>query len=930
MKSLGFFMAFLFAMPFTVLSQYYLGGQDPASVKWLQLRTENFRIIFPAENTRQARKLALSLETTYPIINSDLNAGKVKTDLIFHNRSVISNAMVAWAPRRMDFFITPPQDGYPQDWLTQLSIHELRHIAQISSLNKGFTKGLSYLTGQQGTAAVLGLFIPSWLMEGDAVAVETALSFAGRGRDPLFEAGLKAQLLEKGRYSYDKAYFGSYQDHVPNIYELGYQLVSESRMHYGPGLWNHVFSKTARKPYLLKPFSGAIKDVTGMGKNRFYKAMIDSISEKWQAEDTELHTTNAKVLVNDRYDYVSYQSPRKTSYGIALIKSSMDDIKRIVLLKDGKEKLAFTPGPLLQNVISANDSLIVWSEFVPDIRWSNQDFSQIVIGDLSSGKKRTLSRKTRYFAPAVNKNGDRIAATETDIYGLHSLLVLESNSGDVLFRLSSDSLFFSNPQWLTDQINVVVSVTGKGGNALWLVNSHTAEHKVLIPFMHTHVKAVGAFKNKVLVSAAWSGIQNLYSIDLKSNTIKQLSSSRFGADDGFVDEQGDLYLSEYTSDGWKPALLKSNEQISLSTDPFRPRKFEKAEILSQQFKYQFDSFDVDDSINQIKPYRRLSNLFNIHSWSPFYVEASSQESSPGLMLMSQNTLSTMVAEMGYKMDVNEETGKFVLNMSYYGLYPVITAGYSYGDRRGKAVIDGKLYNLYWWEQDWNLGMRVPLNFSRGKWNRGLQVASSVQQLQREMAAEVGLSFKEEFVTNLTYEVFLWNQTRRSVRDIFPRFGQSFRYIFRHLPFQSAQSQQMFVSGNLFFPGLMPNHGIRLYVANQLEQGALYSFGSYIRVPRGLNQFYQSDMFAFKADYAMPLMYPDLGIPTVFYLKRIWSSVFFDYLKTGRHYRTVGLELHSEWNVLQFPAPINLGGRISWTINGWVPEMIFGINFSSLY
>jgi len=332
---------------------------------------------------------------------------------------------------------------------------------------------------------------------------------------------------------------------------------------------------------------------------------------------------------------------------------------------------------------------------------------------------------------------------------------------------------------------------------------------------------------------------------------------------------------------------------------------------------------------RIKPYRRAKNLFNFHSWSPFYVEASSQEVSPGLMLMSQNTLSTMVAEMGYKMDINEETGKFVVNMSYYGLYPIISAGYSYGDRRGKAKIEGKEYNLYWWEQDWNLGMRVPLNFSRGKWNRGMQFASSVRQLHREMAPEVGLNFKEPSITNLNYELFLWNQTRRSVRDIYPRFGQSFRYIFIHSPFRVIPSQQYYLATTLFFPGLIPNHGLRLHGALQLSQNEI-GYGSYIRVPRGYQQFYSKEMKVMKLDYVMPLMYPDVGIPTVFYLKRIWSSVFFDYLNIGGHYRSAGLELHAEWNVLQFPAPIDFGARISYTNNGWIPEMIFGINFSSLY
>ena len=54
-------------------------------------------------------------------------------------------------------------------------------------MNKGFTKVLSYILGEQAPGGVLGLYIPSWFLEGDAVSTETALSNSGRGRTCAFE-----------------------------------------------------------------------------------------------------------------------------------------------------------------------------------------------------------------------------------------------------------------------------------------------------------------------------------------------------------------------------------------------------------------------------------------------------------------------------------------------------------------------------------------------------------------------------------------------------------------------------------------------------------------------------------------------------------------------------------------------------------------------
>jgi hypothetical protein len=93
-----FFLAVgFFCMALTSLqAQYYLTGEDPASVKWNQLRTTYFRVIYPQANKEQAWELAMLLDTIYQASNFDLSSKTVRTDLILHSHSVISNALVGW------------------------------------------------------------------------------------------------------------------------------------------------------------------------------------------------------------------------------------------------------------------------------------------------------------------------------------------------------------------------------------------------------------------------------------------------------------------------------------------------------------------------------------------------------------------------------------------------------------------------------------------------------------------------------------------------------------------------------------------------------------------------------------------------------------------------------------------------------------------
>ena len=162
-------------------AQYYTMGEDPASLRWNQINTDHFKVIFPEEFSSEARRTTYLLEFHY-----DQNAGYLehlprKIPVVLHNRSVRSNGFVAWAPKRMELVTTPPADSYPQDHMEQLVLHEFRHVVQVDKMNQGITRGLTWIFGEQAQGAVTGL-VPFWYLEGDAVDAETRLSLAGRGR----------------------------------------------------------------------------------------------------------------------------------------------------------------------------------------------------------------------------------------------------------------------------------------------------------------------------------------------------------------------------------------------------------------------------------------------------------------------------------------------------------------------------------------------------------------------------------------------------------------------------------------------------------------------------------------------------------------------------------------------------------------------------
>ena len=197
---------FLFLITISMISrgQYFVTGQDPASIKWKQINTNDFQIIFPQEAEKKALYVASLLEDLVEKGGKNLDWQPKKFSVILHTHSATSNGLVAWAPKRMELYTTSPQDNDAQTWLDHLTTHEFRHVVQLDKMEQGLTRLLNYVFGQQATAVVVGLYLPPWFMEGDAVCTETSLGFSGRGRSPEFEQELRAQIIEKGEFSYDK------------------------------------------------------------------------------------------------------------------------------------------------------------------------------------------------------------------------------------------------------------------------------------------------------------------------------------------------------------------------------------------------------------------------------------------------------------------------------------------------------------------------------------------------------------------------------------------------------------------------------------------------------------------------------------------------------------------------------------------------------
>lgn len=204
-----------------------------------------------------------------------------------------------------------------------------------------------------------------------------------------------------------------------------------------------------------------------------------------------------------------------------------------------------------------------------------------------------------------------------------------------------------------------------------------------------------------------------------------------------------------------------------------------------------------------------------------------------------------------------------------------------------------------------------------------------------------LSEYNEGMTKITGRFYFHNLFRMAYRDIYPRWGQVLDLRMVYAPFdKDLYSKLRYVRSVFFLPGFSRNHSlmIRAGYETQAPSGELL-YSNQTPYPRGYKNINSEKLFSLSADYTMPLFYPDLSIRSLFYLKRVRGSLFFDgatgwgisdynthtYREGPSDFGSFGGEMLADFSLLRFPFEISLGAS-----GGYIPVEKRGFIVPVLY
>lgn len=973
MKNLGNFIlraavsaAFLF-MSGHAAAQYYSWGTDPARLRWQTIGTDSLSIIYPTESEAAARRTMHWIETVKPYISYGYTHGPLKVPIVFHPENEETNGIVMYMPKRIEMLTTPATGGFSMPWMKQLVAHEYRHAAQYSNLNQGFIRILSYIAGQQGSALGL-LFVPLWMLEGDAVMSETQMSTFGRGVQPRFTIDYRAQgnIARQGR-NMEKWFCGSYRDNIPDHYHLGYQIVSYAYTKYGENIWNNVMRYGVRNPYVFATTAVPLKKLYGTSVKKLAAETFDDLAAWWDAQPQE-EDTSTPIYVSRPACFTTYEYPMAVDDNtLLMLKTDLATPTRFVFAdtRTGREQPAAFTGP-----VSTRPALfpmrreVWWSEYRRSMLFAEEVNSVLCYMSLDDLKPHTVNMEgigQNALYPTPSERG--LAWVEYDPDGTFSIVLHDGSRHSLPQFTEIHGLAYDNATRkyyfiATDDDGMHIGSLDVDGNF----------GRVTEPAYIT-LSDLRAADGVLYFGSIASGKDEAHCYDLAEGRQYRLTTSRYGSFSPAPIGRDALAMTTFSREGYIASTQAAAQQrIPVEYSPKPDDRLVPPRIKWDVVNLDTVRFTAADSLASHKKHaaRRYSkggHLFNIHSWMPlsFNPFEVSGEGLPtfnlGATAVSQNLLSDSEAALSYGWSRKE--GSYIMGTwKYYGLGVHLSLDAYYGGEQrvygvsmynhDTKTFERPDYDLNAAGRNWSVAAAatLPLYFQRGYRTRYLGITASysynnglVARTDRMDATTDIDSFKaagyKKGVHTMQFSAVFQDMARLAHRDFLPRRGMMFAAGYLLNPENRDFKDLVWLYGRGYIKGFAPQNVITVEASYQTAIGGfrhekIFSGLSSIStrlLPKGYTaaDIVNDNYIAAALHYALPLWCPDGGIPSVIYFKRIRLNVGLEYatfnapvyhvaqqkiIKDRRHIYSYGGDLTFDINLLRMPAAATTAVTVS--------------------
>lgn len=910
------------------------------TMKWQTIQTDDFEVVFPATIHHEGQRVARLLTTACEPISRPLGIKPKPISVIVNNQSAEANGYLQYMPRMSEWYITPAEELRSlgtTDWFETLTLHEYRHVVQYDKLNRHFTRLGTLLYGEMGRVGLM-YSVPSWFQEGDAILSETALSTGGRGRLPAFDMGIRTILLSGKDFTYSQAKCGTFRDFYPNHYHLGYLLCAHMRNNADLEVWNKVLTRTAKTSWWPWAFSHSLKKTTGLNEIQLYNQCMDSLKQDWKQEQSRLEVSQTELINKSiKRRYTNYSEPNQLGPGVYVMrKSGLDFSNRLITIDpSGKEqRLRYVSA----SRISASWHSIVWSSVREHPRWGKESWSEVYLYNIQK-KKLIRTRRSKYFAPALNANADQIAVIEygTDISC--RLTTLNTQNFNVISSFNAPpECFLRNPNWSEDGKTIAVSASCKKGVALWEVDIESGSWKQLTPFRDEPIDRPLYWKHFLLYQSSYGGIDRIFALNRYTGNEYVVFTPQYGAFNVNRAADGGLLVQIYGENGYDAARFAPDTSTWTLRDSLDAVNFSLWKTYTAQENGPvFTTDNQTDTVFQQKKYPWLRHAVNIHSWGLFTYEQDGMKN-PEWIVRSDNHMNTLSIEAGSRYLLNEKVFRHRLWFNWSKLFVTLSGGVDLGNMSYTSFDE----NDIWKENYLFLKVGLPLNLSRAAYYRYLGLEAEISRnningLDPDIFgyhAAPGYTFSP-----VAFRFFYQNIRHGAPRDVSPRLAQYVALTLRQTPFKMQEIHHGYLISaqtTLYVPSPLAHHAFRLHgaAAWQDPSGGSYLFSTEFRLARGHQYISLTKTQHLSIDYIFPLLFPDLRIGPLLYVNRVYAKLFADYTQGWNNERrftmpSAGFEVWTDFFPFRLDLSLKAGLRFSRLLNsnqGVIELFLLGLPF----
>ena len=702
----------------------YANDQDRPGRVWHQIAMPGFDIVYPEGLEAEARYVANRLGTYWPALTESMPVQRPprRIPIVLSAATLTSNGFVRSDPIQSVFFNQPsPLGGL--EWLDLLTVHEGRHLVQFAQpLDTTTGRVARVLAGENGTMAIVLLFYPNWLLEGDAVAEETRLTQGGRGRVASFDLWLRTHELSGQRYSYDRAMLGTGFEQYPRVspYDFGYLMTSYLRREHGSLILDQALAGVA-EPGAGFTFDGRIRALTGKNLSQAYHAAWDDLHQRWQATVDDLEITPVTPLWKPASDH--WRSLYPVSIDEDWVLAVEMDVKTgshlVILSQDETYRVATLPaavaagytGTAKQKTVSYANDRFCWAEGREHPRFNREVTRDLYCFDIQNAERYRLTELGDVTSAGQAKTGHLLAHRFS--MDRNSQLDLLSPEGQSLRQIPLPNRSLAFDMSANDEGDWVFALLTEAGTQLMHWSSHTGQLRTLAgPVQGETWRSPVQANDWVLYTSDRGGIDSLWALDPASGARYRISQRPFG--NYFIvwdEEQQRLLSTDYQANGH--ALVEHPWQAAPGP---QAHWVAEADVAPQEPYIAPLAQPVDPEQVNAGPAERFH--YAPGDWLPnsWLLSADNQAATLNLYNTNlMNTLSTAIS-LGYNWEADTPTGSLALDWRRY--WPVVS--FSVEQQPGT--------DLNRIDTETRLALSLPLQQTRGVARVGLEPSLGITHL----------------------------------------------------------------------------------------------------------------------------------------------------------------------------------------------------------